>query len=672
MDKIVFVVDRLNHPPFNKGFATITEVDSKSSGELLQLLCEIIIAIDNDLENLNMETIENKIQRIVQFLIVMKFVNDDQVDNVLNFLMEGDKETMYSIMHWCLQRFEHLQKRAYLAKYLMPIEIPPEFQSDELIYEFSETLKAMQAEFKTVHKNADQNRSNGMKPADYQNEIAQLELEKKQLSQKINRLKTQAETDEPYFRDMLKVTSALRKEQEEEARIYDKMRELRNALHEADARFNDATKRANETKSQGIYSQSAEELLTKLQSDVRDLASRKDSLDNSLSQRINYYEKMKGWNNSDRPITEDDVRARRLQLRELEEESAVLQERLDAALERNNNLAVFRQASMMATTKLREKEAEVERLTEEKNKIIRQTEEKEAQLEAQGKNKGPKRDLKKYGAQVREKIETYKRMRDEISSLRAELVVLQRTETILRSRDKNLDSFLNELEKKKGVVGYRETQKQLIEMSEKTAAVDQMKGATLEEISAMVEQIGREFKSKQLQLQPLMQELKSLRQDYMEVETRYNDAKNNYDKVAISLEMDKQALEKECDAFQEECLREESRYHTLNCLVTLAKIRLQRAEQEKKWNDGNGRMLRDFASFKELYAHKIAQQEQLTKQLRKQQKELKENAVVMANQKTNFVNLQKLLTGKIKSQQLGSPSGGYGAVGSNVMMMDHY
>jgi uncharacterized coiled-coil protein SlyX len=138
-------------------------------------------------------------------------------------------------------------------------------------------------------------------------------------------------------------------------------------------------------------------------------------------------------------------------------------------------------------------------------------------------------------------------------------------------------------------------------MSEKTAAVDQLKGATLEEISAMVEQIGREFKSKQLQLQPLMQELKSLRQDYMELDSRYQEAKNTYDKVAITLDLDKQALEKECDAFQEECLREESRYHTLNSLVSIAKIRLQRAEQEKKWNDGNGRMLRDFASFKELY-----------------------------------------------------------------------
>ena len=47
-------------------------------------------------------------------------------------------------------------------------------------------------------------------------------------------------------------------------------------------------------------------------------------------------------------------------------------------------------------------------------------------------------------------------------------------------------------------------------MTEKTAEVDQAKGATLEQISSMVEQIGREFKSKQAQLQPLMAELKVL------------------------------------------------------------------------------------------------------------------------------------------------------------------
>jgi len=47
-------------------------------------------------------------------------------------------------------------------------------------------------------------------------------------------------------------------------------------------------------------------------------------------------------------------------------------------------------------------------------------------------------------------------------------------------------------------------------MAERAAEVDQMKGSTLEEISAMVEQISREFKTKQTQLQPLLTELKVL------------------------------------------------------------------------------------------------------------------------------------------------------------------
>lgn len=58
------------------------------------------------------------------------------------------------------------------------------------------------------------------------------------------------------------------------------------------------------------------------------------------------------------------------------------------------------------------------------------------------------------------------------------------------------------------IQGYRETQRELAEMAEKTAAVDSEKGATLEQISAMVEQISREFKSKMIQVQPLMAELK--------------------------------------------------------------------------------------------------------------------------------------------------------------------
>jgi len=57
--------------------------------------------------------------------------------------------------------------------------------------------------------------------------------------------------------------------------------------------------------------------------------------------------------------------------------------------------------------------------------------------------------------------------------------------------------------------------------------------------------------------------------------------------------------------------------------------------------------MRDFQSFKALYTQKISQQEQLTKQLRRQQKELKETAGVMTNQKSSFRDLQRLLNAKL-------------------------
>lgn len=56
--------------------------------------------------------------------------------------------------------------------------------------------------------------------------------------------------------------------------------------------------------------------------------------------------------------------------------------------------------------------------------------------------------------------------------------------------------------------GYRTTQKTIIDITERTAEMDQLKGSTLEDISSMVDQINREFKNKEAQLQPLMAELK--------------------------------------------------------------------------------------------------------------------------------------------------------------------
>lgn len=238
--------------------------------------------------------------------------------------------------------------------------------------------------------------------------------------------------------------------------IHERAREHRKHAQEADMRFSDASKRLSEMKNSGVRSQTAEQILAKLHGDVKELSDRKDNVERISMERESHLEKLQGWDNADRVTTEDDVHMKRDQVNELEDEISSLQERLDAALERNTKLIVFRQASTMALKKFREKEDEVEKVLEELKRVQRQTEEKENELKAAGRGGGGagkmgKKDLKKYGAIVREKIEKYKKMREELSALRAELVVLQRTDQILKSRHTNLEYFLSELEKQKGV-----------------------------------------------------------------------------------------------------------------------------------------------------------------------------------------------------------------------------
>lgn len=87
---------------------------------------------------------------------------------------------------------------------------------------------------------------------------------------------------------------------------------------------------------------------------------------------------------------------------------------------------------------------------------------------------------------------------------------------------------------------------------------------------------------------------------------------------------------------QEECLREESRYHYLNCLSGMANAQLQRVEQESRCERGEDELLRDFKSWKAVYTHKVQQQEQYAKELRKRQKAIKENEGPNMEQRAMF------------------------------------
>lgn len=78
---------------------------------------------------------------------------------------------------------------------------------------------------------------------------------------------------------------------------------------------------------------------------------------------------------------------------------------------------------------------------------------------------------------------------------------------------------------------------------------------------------------------------------------------------------------------------------------------LEKVKMEEKWESGDGRLLPDFKTYKELYQNKIGQQEGLSKQLRKQQKGLKENEAVHSEQRKHFMDLKALLALKMRVMQ---------------------
>jgi intraflagellar transport protein 81 len=86
---------------------------------------------------------------------------------------------------------------------------------------------------------------------------------------------------------------------------------------------------------------------------------------------------------------------------------------------------------------------------------------------------------------------------------------------------------------------------------------------------------------------------------------------------------------------------------------------------KEKWLNGiDGRLFPEFKSFSELYANKIAQQQNLSKALRKQQKRIKENERANMYQRALFTDLHGLLACKLKSKTSGSGNDEYGLVES--------
>mmetsp|Transcript_2945 Transcript_2945/g.9671 ORF Transcript_2945/g.9671 Transcript_2945/m.9671 type:complete len:645 (-) Transcript_2945:901-2835(-) len=612
-DPVIFIVGKLNE--YFKSNLTLVDFDEKSQVELIQILNDVLAELDGSIKaDVRDEPREARVAKIVQLLVVLKYpplksAHDDDREAVERGLAVGEKSAIYPILHWLLDRLPQHKKRAYVARFLYPVDVPQEFMQDEVLAECYNHYKHLQGEFKRAHQAVEKTRQTPIHPVEMKQEIATLEEEKKQLHQKIDKLKRQND-DVHDFHKLLAATNNLRLQQDEDARLGDNMRKQKVALQGAEQRKKDALKRLNGLRNSTSASADAHMLLEQLQSEVQQLTQRvQHELPRELEQKREKLARMTEAR-FEPQRTADDVDEMNRNIMDDQSRIASLRKRIDQTVADRNDtkLANFKQHATMISRKLSDKENELEKLEGEHAKVTKEIEQQETLMTELGGAKFMTRDeFKKFGNQLREKTHVYKKLKAELGELRAESVTLHRTEQIA------------------------------------------MKEKTLEEISNMVRSITQQLKEKKNDLAPQIKKLREVRNSYQIVETDFLQKKATYDKVAVGLDVERQQLEHECDAYQEEALQKESRFHYLNCLTSMAEATLKRIDDEEGWKAGKGRgLLPNFKCYEDLYTNKLAQQQAFSDQLRKQRATIEKHEGPNMKQRAVYADLEKLLAFKLK------------------------
>uniref|UniRef100_A0A9R1SB04 Intraflagellar transport protein 81 homolog n=2 Tax=Cyprinus carpio TaxID=7962 RepID=A0A9R1SB04_CYPCA len=601
-EQLKFIVEQLNREPFKKNFNLIT-FDSLEPMQLLQTLNDALAEIDpKQAIDIREEMPEQTAKRMFTLLGMLKYKPPGGMSEVSSFrqgLVIGSKPVVHPILHWLLQRIPELKKRAYLARFLVKLEVPAEFLQDDVIAETFHQYEELVGGFKNIHKECEQLKSSGFSTAEIRRDIVAMEEEKDQLIKRVERLKKRVEAVSNHQR-MLELARQLRVEKEREESLAHQKQEQKNQLFQAEQRLQRCQIQLRDLQ-QAAADEKPESLMKRLEEDIKFnsyMVSEKlpRELENTRKV-VKYLQKVASepaLGQAELRELEDKIRETNTEINHLIEKKMMRNDPMD------DKLSLFRQQAAIIVRKKETKVEELQEAREELAAVERELNMKSSQAQERGGAKLIRGDeFKRYVAKMRGKSSTYKKKRQEIAELKVEYGVLQRTEEILRERH--------------------------------TAGQQQL-----------VKKLNSVIAEKKSALSPLIKDLRALRQEHAELAPEFEQKKAQYDTCAAGLESNRSKLEQEVRMLREETAQEESRYHHINCMREITESQMERAADQSKINQSMDIQVRRTA-LREKYIANTAEQESLGKVLRQQVKQVRENQEPNMRQMKMWKDLETLL-----------------------------
>ncbi|KAK5871699.1 hypothetical protein PBY51_004562 [Eleginops maclovinus] len=644
-EQLRFIVEQLNREPFKKSFNLIT-FDSLDPMQLLQILNDVLAEIDpKQAMDIREEMPEQTIKRMCALLGMLKYKPPGNPSDVSIFrqgLVSGSKPVVHPILHWLLQRLPELKKRAYLARFLVKLEVPAEFLQDDVINDTSHQYEELVESFKTYHKECELLRTSGFSTAEIRRDISAMEEEKDQLIKRVDRLKKRVESVSNHQR-MLDQARQLRVEKEKEESLTQQRQEQKNQLFQAEQRLQRAKQQLKDLR-QAAADANPESLMKRLEEEIKInsyMVSEKLPKElEAMRRSVQYLQKISAepaMGQADLQELEDKIKEADSQINQMIEKRMMRSDPMD------DKLMLYRQ---QASIIIRRKESKAEELQEAREELAAAERDLTGRSSQAQDSEGGEiiraDELKRLVGKLRGKGAMYKKKRQEIAELRAEYGVLQRTEEILRQRHETVQQKLQTMEAEKGISGYSDTQEELERVSAIKSELDEKKGRTLDDMSEMVKKLNSMIVEKKSALAPIIKELRSLRQCCQELSQEYEEKKIQYESCTAGLESNRSKLDQEVKALREETSQEENRYHYINSMSEVIEMQIQRAAEEMKAYVSSDPQEKKKA-IREVYMKNISEQELLGKKMREKQKLVRESHAANMEQMKLWSDLQQLM-----------------------------
>uniref|UniRef100_A0A667XY96 Intraflagellar transport protein 81 homolog n=1 Tax=Myripristis murdjan TaxID=586833 RepID=A0A667XY96_9TELE len=620
-EQLKFIVEQLNKAPFKKKFNLIT-FDSLEPMQLLQILNDVLAEIDpKQAIDIREEMPEQTAKRMFTLLGMLKYKPPGNPSDVSSFrqgLVTGSKPVIHPILHWLLQRVPDLKKRAYLARFLVKLEVPAEFLQDDVINDTYHQYEELVEGFKTYHKECEQLRTSGFSTAEIRRDISAMEEEKDQLIKRVERLKKRVESVSNHQR-MLEQARQLRVEKEREESLAQQKQEQRNQLFQAEQRLQRSQQQLKDLR-QAAADANPESLMKRLEEEIKiNSYMVSEKLPKELESRIRtdqYLQKVvsePAMGQAELQELDDKIKEVNAQINQLIEKRMMRNDPMD------DKLTLFRQQASIIIRKKETKAEELQEAREELAAAERDLAQRTNQARDPDGHKVVRGDeLKRLVVKLRSKGTVHKKKRQQIAELKAEYGVLQRTEEVLKQRHEDIQQQLQTMEAQKGISGYSDTQEELERVSAIKSELDEKKGRTLDDMSEMVKKLNSVIAEKKSALAPIIKELRSLRQRCQELTQEYEEKKAHYESCAAGLESNRSKLE------------------------LIIGVQLQRAAEETKAYVSSDPQERKKA-IREVYMKNIAEQESLGKKLREKQKTVRESHGDNMKQMKMWRDLEQLM-----------------------------